>query len=218
MEDADANSFILKHVDTKRKQDQDVLSAEDFAWADSCLNADPDISETSMESVREALLNILDLHSEMIHEPSTNEQDNASHIDELENLPSFTDEGPSETAETSNNDHLEEEKIVDVLSSLKQQPFLPNYKDEMLKTQFSDDNDDDLGFVFSEFAMDQPLSDNIFKVWDLDIPVEEEDELDTQLKEALSSNAGTRVLPRRKGLDIESVDSLVESIADLSLK
>lgn len=211
MEDNDTDSLIFNNVDTKLKLDEDFLSAEDLAWADSCLNADIELSETNMDSLKEALLDILDQHSELLA-PSANKHVNSDDINDPKSLPSVADEGTSHTAETNINDHLEEE-FTDVLFSLKQQPFLPNYKDEMMNIQYSDD--DDAGFVLSETVV-EPVSDDIFKVWDLDIPVEE-DELDKQLKEALTSNAGTRV-SGKKGLEAEYLDSLVQSIADLSLK
>ncbi|XP_071703533.1 uncharacterized protein [Rutidosis leptorrhynchoides] len=206
MEDKDTDSVSLRNVDVKLKQDEYVLSAEDLAWADSCLNADIELSETNMDLLKEALLDILDQHSELLA-PSANEDDNSNDINDPRIISSVADE------ETSLNDHLEEE-ITDVLYSLKQQPFLPNYNDEMMKIQFSDDDDGD-GFVLSE-TMIEPLCDDIFKVWDLDIS-DEEDELEQQLKEALCLNPGTKVV-KKKGLEMESVDSLVESIADLCLK
>lgn len=217
MEDNET-SLILKNVNDNQteNQNQDVLSPEDFAWADSCLIEDPEISETNMNSLKEALLDILDQHSE-IFGTSSNYFDNSYDVTDPDNLTSVVEEGTSHTAETSIVGELEEEteESHDVLSIFKQQPFLPTYNDEMMNVQYSD-NDDDDGFVLSEMVT-EPLCDDIFKVWDLDIQVEEEDELDIQLKEALSSNAGTRV-PKKKGLKLESVDSLVASIAELSIK
>ncbi|XP_076900074.1 uncharacterized protein LOC143554103 [Bidens hawaiensis] len=200
MEDNDMNSFIFKSVDTKQKQDQDALSAEDLAWADSCLIQDPEISEKNMDSLKEALLQILDQHSEIHGLP--NDQTAP------ENLHSVMEEEVTSHAAGKSVDQDVEQESYDVLSILKKQPFLPNYHDEMMNFQFPNDGDDDMGFLVSEFV--EPLPDeDIFKVWDLDIPVEDdEDELDIdkQLKKALSSNAD------------DAVDSLVESIADLSIK
>ncbi|XP_024995131.1 uncharacterized protein LOC112528346 [Cynara cardunculus var. scolymus] len=205
MEDNGATSLVLKNVNAKQKQDQDILSAEDLAWADSCLIEDPEISETNMDSLKEALLDILGILG-----PSANERHDSNDATDPENFPVVIEEGTSDTTDTNMDEHPEDE-IPDMLSSLKQ-PFLPNYNDEMMNVQYSDsdhddDDDDDAGFVM------EPPSGDIFKVWDLDIPVEE-DGLVKQLKDALSSNAATGI----KGLKVESLDSLVESIADLSLK
>ncbi|XP_076942459.1 uncharacterized protein LOC143612332 [Bidens hawaiensis] len=200
MEDNDMDSFIFKSVDTNQKQDQGTLSAEDLAWADSCLIQDPEITETNMDSLKEALLQILDQHSEIHDLPNDQTAPENAHS-------ATEEEVTSHAAENSVDQDLEQESY-DVLSILKKQPFLPNYHDEMMNFQFPDDSDDDMVFLVSEFV--EPLSDeDIFKVWDLDIPVEEdEDELDIdkQLKKALSSDAD------------DTVDSLVESIAELSIK
>ncbi|KAI3502295.1 hypothetical protein L1887_30328 [Cichorium endivia] len=203
MDQNDETALSLKDVDSKQKEDQDVLSAEDLAWVNSCLIEDPEISETKMDSLKEALLNILDQHSE-VFSPYAKEPDNSNDIIDLENSPSAIEE------EVDTNGHSGDESF-DVLSPLKH-PFLPNFNDEMMKIENSDsdsDSNSDLGFRVSELVM-EPESKDIFKVWELDIPIEE-DGLVKELKEALSEN-GT------KGLKMESIDSLVESIADLSIK
>jgi hypothetical protein len=68
----------------------------------------------------------------------------------------------------------------------------------------------------------EQASENIFKVWDLDIP-SEEGELVKQLKKALSENS-LRTEPSAfddlgKGKDLKeaSLDDLIAGIADLSL-
>ncbi|KAI3698813.1 hypothetical protein L2E82_42652 [Cichorium intybus] len=197
MDQNDETALSLKDVDSKQKEDQVVLSAEDLAWVNSCLIEDPEISETKMDSLKEALLNILDHHSE-VFSPYAKEPDNSNDIIDLANSPSSIEE------EADTNGHSGDESF-DVLSPLKH-PFLPNFNDEMMKIENSDS---DLGFRVSELVM-EPESEDIFKVWELDIPIEE-DGLVKELKEALSEN-GT------KGLKMESIDSLVESIADLSIK
>ncbi|KAK1422928.1 hypothetical protein QVD17_18218 [Tagetes erecta] len=209
MEYYDPNSHIFKNVDTELTHDQDILSAEDLAWADSCLIQDPEISETNMDSLKEALLHILDQHCE-IHSPPANEQGNLN--DETDPDNSYSE---MHTAEESVDQELEQENY-DAISILKKQPFLPNFNDEMMNVQYSDD-DDDVGFVASESVMEPQSDEDIFKVWDLETRAEE-DELDKQLKEALSSNADDTRARKMKGLKVESLDSLVESIADLSIK
>ncbi|GKB74883.1 hypothetical protein Tco_0936295 [Tanacetum coccineum] len=260
MDDDDTTSLFLENVNAKQQEDQDVLSAEDFAWADSCLIEDPEISEANMNSLKEALLDILDLHTEMLGNPSINKQDTSNGITDPQNFssvmeegtsytaetsidknlpflmedgisytgetsinehfpfimeegssytaetsigehfpfvmeegtsytgetstrkhaPLVLDEGTSYTAETSVDEHLEQQSY-DVMSVLKQQPFLPNYNDEMMKIQYSEA--DDLGFVLSE-VVTEPLSDDIFKVWDLD--TQQKNELDKVTNDALS--------------------------------
>ncbi|KAJ9549255.1 hypothetical protein OSB04_021798 [Centaurea solstitialis] len=197
MGDNGATSLVLKNVKAKQKQDQDTLSAEDLAWADSCLIEDPEMSETNMDSIKEALLDILGILG-----PSTNEQDNPKDVTSPQNFPAVVEEGTSETADSSMDEHPEDE-IPDMLSPLKQ-PFLPNYNDEMMNVQYSDSDDDVVGFTFSD-SVTEPPSGDIFKVWDLDIPVEE-DGLVKELKEALSSDAATGM----KGVKRETLDSLVE--------
>ncbi|XP_071692065.1 uncharacterized protein [Rutidosis leptorrhynchoides] len=210
MEDNYMDSSTIGNVDSKVKHDEHVLSAEDLAWADSLLNSDIEQSEINMDILKEDLLDILDQHSEFIA-PSENVHVKSNGTKPPKNSPSVVDE------ETSINNNSEDEEVTDVLHSLKQQPFLPNYKDEVMNIQYlDDDSDDDAGFVLAQSVI-EPLSDDIFKVWDLGIPAEE-DELDKQLKEALSEDdAGTKVT-KKKGLKLESLDSLIDSIADLSLK
>ncbi|KAL7608705.1 uncharacterized protein LOC111904335 [Lactuca sativa] len=213
MEDNDETALGLQDVYSKQNQDQDELSAEDLAWVNSCLIEEPEISKTNIDSLKEALLSILDHHSE-IFSPYENELelDNSNDIIDPENSPS-----PTEEVTDANGDSGDDESC-DVLSPLNH-PFLPNFNDEMMKIEYSDSDsgsDSDLGFRVSELVM-EPESEDIFKVWELDIPVEE-DELVKELKEALSENDATSRVPRMKSLKIESLDSLVESIADLSLK
>ncbi|KAI3717336.1 hypothetical protein L1987_68898 [Smallanthus sonchifolius] len=214
MEDNDTDSLIIKNLDAKQKHDQDTLSAEDFAWADSCLIEDPEISETNMDSLKEALLHILDQHTEILG-ASADEQGNSNDKIDPKNSHLVIEEVTSHTAEKSVDQDLEQESH-DAISILKKQPFLPNFNDDMMNIQYSDD-DDDAGFVLSQFVTEPRSDEDIFKVWDLDIPVEE-DELGKQLKEALSSDADKTRAPKKKGLKMESLDSLVESIADLSIK
>ncbi|KAL4569752.1 hypothetical protein LXL04_025395 [Taraxacum kok-saghyz] len=162
-----------------------------------------------MDSLKEALLNILDLHSE-IFTPFENKQDNSNDEIAPEIPPPAVQEEPEKDGES-------DDESSDVLSPLSH-PFLPNFNDEMMKVEYSDsdsDSDDDMGLRIPELAM-EPESEGIFKVWELDIPVEEEeeDELVKELEEALS---GGRV-PKRKDLKLESVDSLIDNLADLSIK
>lgn len=203
-EDDDTYAFILKCVGTEQTHDQDILSAEDLAWADSCLIQDPEISETNMDSLKEALLHILDQHSE-INAPAANEQGNSNDKTDPDNSHS-----EMRNAEESVDQNSEQESY-DAVSILKKQPFLPNFNDEMMNVQYSDDD------VVSEFVTEPQSDAGIFKVWDLETPAEE-DELDKQLKEALSTNADDIQARKTKGLKVESLDSLVESISDLSIK
>ncbi|KAJ6692780.1 hypothetical protein OIU79_014506 [Salix purpurea] len=98
-------------------------------------------------------------------------------------------------------------------------PFSPNYKEDD-DFKMSPPVGSGLDLSFSGYDT-EPSTEDIFKVWDLDIP-DEEDELVKQLNKALSENPAQSTPPSDdsgvlKDLKEESLDSLINSIADLSL-
>lgn len=94
-------------------------------------------------------------------------------------------------------------------------PFLPTYNDGMKEPETSTNS--------SSLYDIEPATDDIFRVWDLDVPVEE-DELAKLLKKALeesSPQSKSSTLDESvtwKDFEQESVDDLIAGIADLSLK
>ncbi|KAK1322751.1 hypothetical protein QJS10_CPA02g01614 [Acorus calamus] len=84
-----------------------------------------------------------------------------------------------------------------------------------IKDDFIPHSEDDTG----------PMSDigsteNIFRVWDLEIPAEEEDELVKQLNKALGETSTDAPAPKLgdRSTSQYKIDDLVDGLADLSLK
>ncbi|KAI3447994.1 hypothetical protein Pfo_004659 [Paulownia fortunei] len=206
-----------------------MLSPEDVAWADSCLTKDPEVLDSGWDSMKDALLETLSTQSNS----SAHEKDKFSEGPKMEIFPSGEETGDvhnlvksdistadsSEGAEPSSGDQLTYEKTDDFWSRHNMEDvFLPSYSDSLIDLGTSDPEVD---LVVQAFQMDQSTED-IFKVWDLDIPPEEDD-LIKQLKKALvesSLEPTTSVSDHSeawKGLNDESLDDIISGIADLSL-
>ncbi|KAI3698907.1 hypothetical protein L2E82_42818 [Cichorium intybus] len=81
-------------------------------------------------------------------------------------------EDNDETALSHKNVDSKQKENQDVLP-IKASPFFPNFNNEMMKNEYPDfDSDEDLGFRVSELVIASE-SEDIFKVWELDVPVEE---------------------------------------------
>ncbi|XP_068321110.1 uncharacterized protein [Pyrus communis] len=97
-------------------------------------------------------------------------------------------------------------------------PFLPGYKDDPRMTENLELGVD----ISSSLSEMEPSTRDIFRVWDLDLPVEEDD-LVRQLNKALEESLPQPVPSTFddsdvwKSMKVDSVDDLVSGIADLSL-
>ncbi|KAB2635519.1 hypothetical protein D8674_026053 [Pyrus ussuriensis x Pyrus communis] len=97
-------------------------------------------------------------------------------------------------------------------------PFLPGYKDDPRMTENLELGAD----ISSSLSEMEPSTKDIFRVWDLDLPVEEDD-LVKQLNKALEESLPQPVPSTFddsdvwKSMKVDSVDDLVSGIADLSL-
>ncbi|GER42297.1 replicase large subunit [Striga asiatica] len=181
-----------------------MLSPEDVAWADSCLSKD--IIMPSPEDVAWAD-SCLSKDSDVL--------DNDWNLNALK-------EALLETSTPQNKPSLNE-NTDDFWSSHKVEDiFLPTYNENSRDLGLSDD---ETGFVFQTNELDQPAKD-IFKVWDLDLPPEEDDDdLVKQLNKALgensldsrSSTSDDNVTKAWKDLPGKSLDDLISGIADLAL-
>ncbi|GMP37742.1 hypothetical protein CsSME_00009300 [Camellia sinensis var. sinensis] len=219
-------SFFLDSVESK--QGGDALSPEDVAWADSCLIKDSEISDGNWDSLKAALLNCLDITTSQ-HDSlgfSAAGSDGFTGGTDFESLPSIEEaQTPPNLGRTVDNDddndddddvlHNEVEEnsddyiVLNKVDKLKSRtklgnPFLPNYS-EVVKEIENTDLGLDLGFPVFER---ESLGADIFRVWDLDIPDEEDGELVKQLKKALVESS-VRSMP--------SLDDLIAGISDLSL-
>ncbi|KAL0454129.1 UNVERIFIED_CONTAM: hypothetical protein Slati_0752100 [Sesamum latifolium] len=215
----------------KSEQDAEMLSAEDVAWADSCLTKDPEVLDNGWDSMKEALLETLSVE----HDSSAHEEDEFSEQPKMETFSSIelTDDinnsskpdvsttASNGEAEPSSGDQSTQEETDDFWSRHKMEDvFLPSYNESFRNLGTSDTKED---LFVQELQLDLSTED-IFKVWDLNIPPEDDDDLTKRLHKALeqsSSEPTTSVSDHSKawkGLnDDDSLDDLISGIADLSL-
>ncbi|PIM98880.1 hypothetical protein CDL12_28636 [Handroanthus impetiginosus] len=219
MTEGSASSLDLESIELRH--DEAVLSPEDVAWADSCFIKDPDISGSGWDSLRYALLETFSVQDHSSPNKSNNSLEHASMeipSSEDANDIRISDEpvdsiaATTEEAEPNNDNPLNQEKTDDFWSSHRMEDiFLPTYNESLRNLGLSES---ELDFVFEEVELEQSTED-IFKIWDLDIPPEE-DELIKQLNKALTESSLKRS-EDWKGLQDESLDDLISGIAELAL-
>lgn len=203
-----------------------VHSPEDVTWADSCLTKDPEALENGWNSLRGALLETL------ISQPdsSAHEMDNAHESNKMEvfSLSEGTGDVPNlekattadgKTSELSSSDSSSGENTGRFWSRHNlDDVFLHTYNENLRELGTSDPEVD---MVLQTFKLDEP-KDDIFKIWDLDVPPEEDD-LIKQLNEAL---AGSSLDPNPsvsnefkawKNLKDAPLEDLITGINELSL-
>ncbi|KAL2327673.1 hypothetical protein Fmac_021100 [Flemingia macrophylla] len=237
------SSDILNSIAFRQNE---VLSPEDLAWVDSCLVKDSEISESDWIPMQNALLEIFcsqfqsfSTEGEDMEIPpcsissdcttvELNQQSSTSDVKRLSEPSSSDGKHLSEPSsaydvnpllrmavETSTDNIVNDEKNGS-LPSLN--PFLPTYNEELKENEAAD-----LGRYMDSpsYEMEQ-LAENIFKIWDLDIP-SEEGELINQLDKAISENSFQTVASsfddsvKWKDIKESSLDDLTAAIADLSL-
>ncbi|KAA8546035.1 hypothetical protein F0562_020514 [Nyssa sinensis] len=230
MMESSVSSHILNSVESK--QSGDVLSPDDVAWVDSCLIKDSEVSDSNWNSLKDALLEILSSQPESL-DSSAAGIDGFSGETDIEILPSSEEAETSEElgrsisdivlineeAEENNDDRIINWKSDPLRSRTDLvNPFLPNYNEDLKQIEITDSGVD-MGFPI--FAMEL-ATDDIFRLWDLDIPAEE-DELTKQLNKALAQSSSQPIASTfddsgvQKDLKEESLDDLISGIADLSL-
>lgn len=224
------SSVYLNSADS---QQNEVLSPEDLAWVDSCLIKDFDIPESTWTPLKNALLEIIssqsqsfssdredteilpsDINLELNQESSTYDVEHSSEPSSSSNV------NPLNLAAESSADENPDSEETGTLPSLTfhGNPFRPTYNEDLEQNETTD-----VGLNLDSFAYEvEHTSENIFKIWDLDIP-SEEGELVKQLDKALSENPFQTVpssfddTGKLKDLKEGSLDDLIGGIADLSL-
>lgn len=178
-----------------------MIPPEDASWADSCLIKDLEESDTSWNSMKEALKEALD--------PQTD-------------APPQLDVPPLEIS-SSSWDEPSDGKTDDFWSRYDAKDiFLPTYN-ESLRDLGSLYPDTDISIT--DFQAQGQAEDDIFKVWDLGVPPEEEEgDFVKQLNKAfeVSPLQPTDSVPDHSmalegSRNSGSIDDLVSGIADLSL-
>ncbi|GAV73349.1 hypothetical protein CFOL_v3_16835, partial [Cephalotus follicularis] len=220
-------------------QSEDVLSPEDLAWVDSCLAKDRETSDIDWNCLKDALLDILTIQPESldfsvgddsflrgtdIEILSSSEEVKGP---DIEMLPSSEElEGTDIEILTSIEDVEEDIGIPmsQVLQGDLSEPFIGNAyllksKDGLRESEVIDSG---YNLVSSIYEV-EPSTKDIFCVWDLDIPAEEEDELVKQLTKALEESSVDRVsstlddLGALQDFKDDSLDNLIAGISELSL-
>uniref|UniRef100_A0A6N2L6U6 Uncharacterized protein n=1 Tax=Salix viminalis TaxID=40686 RepID=A0A6N2L6U6_SALVM len=231
MVEGSISSILVDSLESNKNGD--ALSPEDVAWVDSCLVNDREISDGDWSSLK-------DPESHDSSEPGTDDLPRAADVlmvpsDEAVNLQSSVVTDYEVEVATINKELEMKSKGFPINEETDVSPsqlFQGEFSETSLKHAFSPNykEDDDfkmsppvgsgLDLAFSGYDT-EPSTEDIFKVWDLDIP-DEEDELVKQLNKALSENPAQSTAPSDdsgvlKDLKEESLDSLINSIADLSL-
>lgn len=225
MTESSVSSSGLNSVDFG--QGEAVHSPEDVTWADSCLTKDSEALENGWNSLRGALLETL------ISQPdsSAHEMDNAHENDKMEvfSLSEGTGDVPNlekatiavasngKTSEPSSSDGSSGENTGGFWSRHNlDDVFLPTYNENLRELGTSPEVD----MVLQTFKLDEP-KDDIFKIWDLDIPPEEDD-LIKQLNEALAGSLDPNPsvsdeFKAWKNLKDAPLEDLITGINELSL-
>lgn len=218
-------------------QSGEMLSAEDKAWIDSCLINEPEISDSSWNSLKDALLDIFSSQTESISsyvdvndgfaEESSNQIQISTSSNETETESfsgttlAFSSGTPNTSFAMDKEVETDELKLNDNVSifPLLRSPFLPSYSEDPKETE--------AGVIGPENSLVYEVeqsSGNIFKIWDLDIPGEEDD-LGKQLNRVLEeSSIQVRPISQNvndsgmwKDMKEDSIDDVIAGIAGLCL-
>lgn len=219
------SSAILNSIASRQNE---VLSPEDLDWVDSCLVKDSDISECDWNPLKNALIEIMSSQSQsfsneedleippnsITSERTTvqlNQQSSTSVRKHLSGSSTYNI-NPLLMAVESSTEEIPDDENTGTLPSLN--PFLPTYREDLKENEPFDFG---LNLDSTSYEMEH-LTDNIFKVWDLDI-TSEEGELVKQLDKALSENSFQTSPGDSLKLDMKesSLDDVITGIADLSL-
>ncbi|CAL0303779.1 unnamed protein product [Lupinus luteus] len=217
------SSFLLNSIYSRQAE---VLSPEDLAWADSCLIEDSNFSETDWVPLKDALLEVISSQPQPF---STDRED----IEILQERIGSVNLGLNQESSTHDSSEasstysvnpvsvpvqMSDDENPEPCSTFMGNPFLPTYNEDLKE---NDTIDAGLDLDLSTYELEN-ASENIFRIWDLNIRTEEDD-LVKQLDKVLSGNSFEAVSSSfddsRKWKDLKevSVDDLIAGIADLSL-
>ncbi|KAB2603237.1 hypothetical protein D8674_004242 [Pyrus ussuriensis x Pyrus communis] len=228
-------SLIMDSLESIKKGE--VLSPEDNAWVDSCLINEFDVFDDNWDSLKGALQEILNSQPPESLSSSALVTDGLPRGTDIEILPSHeraeTEHlrrrirnavlGIGEEAERSDEDDdgdmpTDEDTNNLQSSTFTGNPFLPGYKDDPRMTENPELGAD----ISSSLSEMEPSTKDIFRVWDLDVPAEEDDlvkQLNKALEESLPQSVPSTFDDSDvwKSMKVDSVDALVSGIVDLSL-
>ncbi|XP_052182127.1 uncharacterized protein LOC127794886 [Diospyros lotus] len=180
----EVSSSILDVVATKKSEE--IISPEDIAWADSCLVKDSEILDCNWDALKAALLEIgasqpdsfdssvSSRYSGMFDNEILASNEGSQTPLTLGMTDSSEDASSDDEVEQPDDDSRILEKVDKLISKTKwQRPFQPNYR-EYLKESENADSEFNMGFP--AFAAEES-SEDIFRVWDLGIPADSEEDV-----------------------------------------
>ncbi|KAI4322926.1 hypothetical protein L6164_022576 [Bauhinia variegata] len=218
VDEVSVSSLLLDSINSQQRDD---LSPEDLAWADSCLIKDYDISESDWNPLKVALLEIINSPPESFNTVGGGADTmillSSEQIESKEFDGNDDDIVPLSVAAKRSYDDIGDDEESETLPSLTFQgnPFLPTYSEDV-KMNGTIDSVPNLDTTTYEM---EHSSDNIFRIWDLDISSHEEGELVEQLNKALGESS-MQTTPRFDDSvewKDDSLDNLIAGIGDLSL-
>lgn len=207
-------------------------SAEDLAWADSCLSPNHELSQGRLDSFRNSFASLgihgskqessMDENGEFCPAADKNMfvHSGKGRSSPLLRLITTSDDLTNEQDLGNRVDYDPSSVTIDTPNSKfnLENVFLPTYNENQRAIVTADP---ELDSIFPAFLEDQP-ADNIFKVWEIDIP-DEEDELIGHVKKALAeySSVPEGSVPQGSGmlvgLNDQLLDDLILRFDDMSL-
>lgn len=220
MEDDSVSPLDLNSVGSN--ESADVVSPEDVAWADSCLVNDLAILDHGMDSLKHALLDTFPsktIFSSVMRDDSSQESRIFPTFEETGILGIVDDYDVSPTNEQEGNTthhQINNEDTDNFWSRINSENDFLRISNEDLRLVEASDSE-----VDSQFStlVEEELNDHIFKVWELDIP-DEEDELVKQLYKALAGSSLDFTPSASENplvLDDKLLDDIISGLDGLSL-
>lgn len=231
------NSLASVIIESHFNLAEDKHDAEDLAWADSCLIKDTEFLENNWSSLKDALLEVLDNLPEPLDSSAAMDHDfptgsdiemhhsiekpeAGNNLAELINkraIADIMDDLPVE----NKTDFLSQAPEDDAVETFHRDPFLPTYSEDQSVELPVDSSLESLSVDDIESS-----TDDIFKVWDLNIPAEELDFVEP-LKKALQEAKDPKIDPTFDEAEHQisipvsdkdkSFDQIISGFADLSL-
>ncbi|KAK9136256.1 hypothetical protein Syun_015586 [Stephania yunnanensis] len=218
------------------EQNENILSSEEIEWVDSCFVKEAELSDGDWNALKEALLDII--------VSSSSEPARTSHITTAESsdFARVADDDDDGIAEMEIGDEAPAQVTVGTDENLRIAAFLKNIIDNGENDQFAESavrgelhdylrneqpnlresNEDTDGSSSLGVSNEGDFSsESIFRVWDLETSLAEEDDVVKLLENAIAESSPTGMpsaydyaLP---DTDKENLDNLIANMADLSL-
>ncbi|XP_062076901.1 uncharacterized protein LOC133781829 [Humulus lupulus] len=228
------------HKSQESDEKSKALLLEDIAWVNSRLIKESEIPDGNWNSVSDALLEILSSKPGLYNSASVSDECSQDKDVEMVTCTESAEDGQLSGTRTESGEEsprhannllsiIEEAGSSSDISPIRDpndsqsvtfvgNPFLPSYIEGSSATETAELETD------PSYSVDEiePLADDIFKVWDLSIPAEE-NELDKQLNKILEES-DPQLKPSilndsdiQKDLKEVSLDDVIAAIAEISI-